>query len=177
MKFLGTAIAASAVTLGVTNYLPGTTGVEKVYYVNLPPGISGTGTTSTQVNYLKYAKKALTATGGLTNYRTLYWPWPETYSGALIDFCIDTDTGPTDGSLSVQCVVNKTTSTGTGTATNALIGSATVKHVLANDSVRCSHTGSIFMGKNYAITCTGLTGSGEGLIGTAHMEYREALVQ
>jgi len=160
--------AITALGTGVVALFLGISQVQELQFVNKTPAITGTGTTSTQVDYSRWAKKALTATGGLAKYDTLTYSNPQSYTGSIIEFCIDVKTAATPATF-VDCGIITDAGTGTGTG---LFDSESLTR-----GVHCANVAStteITFGPDERIKCGSLTGTGQNLDAKMHVRYREA---
>jgi hypothetical protein len=158
----------TALATGVVALFLGIVQTQQVQFVNLPPAISGTGTTSTQLDYSKWAKKALTATGGVATYDTLSWSNPESYTGALLEFCLDVHTAAAPATTSDCGIV---TDAGTGTGQTLLNNESLTRGVHCADVAGTSET---LIGPDERIKCATKSGTGAGLDSKMHVRFRQA---
>lgn len=154
-------------TAGFVAYLNGGINLTALRFHGNEPSISGSGTTSTNVDYSKWKRKALTATGGLAKYDTLTFSNPNAYTGAILEFCIDVKTAATP-TTSIDCGIVTDAGTGTGTA---LFDNETLTR-----GVHCANVAStteVIFGPDERIKCGSLTGTGQNLNATMSTRYRE----
>ena len=167
---IGTLAAVSLVT-GVGLYVLGIFQVNQIQFINLSPAISGTGTTSAQVEYRAWARKDLTQTGGVATYSTLQYDFPETYTGSLTRFCIEVAVANNTGvNTDVDCGIVANAATGTGVSI--------FDNEALTKGLHCMvpSTTEITIGPDQDVRCAGLVGTGSGLDAEMYIEYNQTIL-
>ncbi len=171
------ALAALGVAVSIGSYrlmvvgntsVIGTSVTNAFQFQNQEPAVTGTGTTSTVRTFERWAKKSLTATGGVVSYNTLTYSNPTSFTGAILEFCLDIATAATP-STSVDCGVVSDSATGTGVDL--------FNNELLTRGVHCANVAStteVLFGPDERIKCGALTGSGQNVSAKMHVRYREA---
>jgi hypothetical protein len=155
---IGTTAFAS-LAAGVMLYVVGTLQVQEIQVVNTPVVISGTGTTSTQVTMLERDITSFaTGTGGAANYDVFTFSNPRSFTGQIMQFCIDVKTASTSNVGTHDCgVVNDV---GTGTATNLFSKEALSRGVHCADVTDATE---VLLGPTERIKCGTVTSTGAGI--------------
>lgn len=159
----GTTVLTGAVTL--TAGIVGT-----LIFSDQAPVLSGTGTSSTQIEYIRFKRDALTATGGLQKYELLSQANPLSTTGSIRRMCIEVATAAAP-TTTVDCTIENDSSTGSG-------GTVLFNDETLSAGIHCIVPGSteVTIGPTERVRCSTTVGTGASLSAESYLEYNETIL-